>query len=96
MKDRVNMLFEQFEQNLSSFLTETQTHSTEAITLEIQAARNLIETYKKQQLTAVDENIIAMLERTLSLVLTKKLSLKEHTDLVYESLEKAKAEKFII
>jgi hypothetical protein len=37
-----------------------------------------------------------MLERNLSIVLSQKLSLKEHIDLVYEALEKAKAEKFVL
>lgn len=94
-KQKVNEFFEKFEANLSSFLTSTEQKSVMAIELELKAARQLIDTYKTQQLVLVDENIIAMLEKTLSLVLTKKLSLKEHLDLVYEALEKAKAEKFI-
>lgn len=96
VKDRINKLFDNFEQNLSSYLTDTQQQSVRAITLEVQAARQLIETYKTEQFRLVDENIVAMLERTLSLVLVKKMTLKEHVDLVYESLEKAKVEKFII
>lgn len=95
VRDRINSFFEKFEANLSTFLTETQQQSTKAIEMEIQAARQLIQTYKTQQFTLIDENIVAMLERTLSLVLVKKLSLKDQTDLIYESLEKAKAEKFI-
>ncbi len=43
-----------------------------------------------------DENIIAMMEQTLSIVLAKKLSLKDQLDLVYEALEKAKVEKFVV
>ena len=96
IKEKTNQLFERFEQNLSGFLTQTQQQSTSAINLEMQAARQLIESYKMQQFKMVDENIVAMLERTLSLVLMKKLTLKEHVDLVYESLEKAKAEKFLL
>lgn len=96
VRDRINKLFDNFEQSLSSYLTNTQQQSVRAITLEVQAARQLIETYKTEQFRLVDENIVAMLERTLTLVLTKQLSLKEHVDLVYESLEKAKVEKFII
>lgn len=96
VRDRINKLFDNFEQSLSSYLTDTQQQSVRAITLEVQAARQLIETYKTEQFRLVDENIVAMLERTLTLVLTKQLSLKEHVDLVYESLEKAKVEKFII
>lgn len=96
IRSQVNILFEKFENNLSSFLTETQQQSIKALQLEMQASRQLIETYKTQQFNLIDENIVAMLERTLSLVLIKKLSLKEQVDLVYESLEKAKVEKFIL
>ncbi len=96
VKDRVSQLFEQFEQNLSTYLTQTQEQSVKAITLEVQAARQLIDSYKTEQFRLIDENIVAMLERTLSLVLTKNLTLKDQVDLVYESLEKAKAEKFIM
>ncbi len=96
LKQQVNKMFETFEENLSKFLTQTQQQSSQAIQLEMQAARALIETYKQQQFRLIDENIVAMLERTLSLVLIKKLSLKEHVDLVYEALERAKAEKFFV
>lgn len=96
VRQRTDELFERFEQNLSAFLTQTQQQSLAAIDLELRAARQLIDTYKVQQLNLVDENIVAILERTLSLVLSKKLSLAEHIELVYESLEKAKAEKFIL
>lgn len=89
-------LFERFEQNLSSFLTQTQQQSTDAVQLELRAARQLIDTYKAQQLSMIDESIIAILERTLSLVLEKKLTLEDNMDLVNEALEKAKAEKLII
>ncbi len=96
IEQKINQLFESFEENLSSFLTQTQQQSVKSVELEMQAARQLIQTYKQQQFKLIDENIVSMLERTLSLVLVKKLSLKEQIDLVYESLEKAKAEKFIV
>lgn len=95
IRERSNSFFEKFEENLSTYLTTTQQQSVKAIELELQSARNLIDTYKTTQLNLVDENIIAMLERTLSLVLIKKLSLQDQVELVYESLEKAKAEKFL-
>lgn len=95
IKQRVNEMLEEFEQNLSSFLTQTEQKSTSAIELELKSARELIDTYKRQQLALVDENIVAMLEKTLSLVLAKKLTLRDQLDLVYEALEKAKTEKFI-
>ena len=96
LTQKTQTVFERFEQNLSDFLIQTQQKSTYTVDLEMQAARNLIDTYKRQQLNLIDEHIIAVLERTLSLVLAKKLSLEDQVDLVNEALEKAKAEKFII
>lgn len=96
LEQRINQLFEQFENRLSDFLIATEQKTTSAIELELRSARQLIETYKTQQLSLIDENILAMMEQTLSLVLNKKLSLKEQLDLIYEALEKAKAEKFIV
>lgn len=95
LRAQIEAIFVKFEENLSQFLVESQQRSVQTLELELKSTRQLIETYKEQQLKLVDENIIAMLERTLSLVLTKKLSLQDQIDLVYEALEKAKAEKFI-
>ena len=46
-------------------------------------------------MTLLNNNIVAMLEKTLSLVISKKLTLKDQVDLVYEALEEAKIERFI-
>lgn len=93
---RINETFGHLETKLTDFLMQTGQKTTASIELELKATRELIETYKQGQLRLIDENIIAMLEKTLSIVLAKKLSLKDQIDLVYESLEKAKSEKFII
>lgn len=95
-EERINQLFERLENKLADFLVQTEQKTTSSIELELRAARQLIDTYKTQQLKLIDENIIAMMERTLNLVLAKKLSLKDQLDLVYEALEKAKVEKFIV
>lgn len=96
IETRINQLFEGLESRLSDFLIKTEQKTTSSIELELKSARQLIETYKTQQLSLIDENILAMMEQTLSLVLNKKMSLKEQLDLIYEALEKAKAEKFIV
>ncbi|MBI4009339.1 hypothetical protein HY357_03830 [Candidatus Roizmanbacteria bacterium] len=95
-ENRISQTFERLETKLSDFLIQTEQKTTTSIELELKAVRQLIETYKNAQLKLIDENIIAMMERTLDLVLAKKLSLKDQLDLVYESLEKAKVEKFIM
>lgn len=95
-QQRINQLFERVENRLSDFLIQTEQKTTSSIELELKAVRQLIETYKEEQFKLIDENIIAMMEQTLNIVLNKKLSLGDQLDLVYEALEKAKAEKFIV
>ena len=95
-EERINELFDRLEERLSDFLVQTEQKTTSSIELELKAARELIETYKGQQLKLIDENIIAMMEQTLNIVLGKKLSLQDQLDLVYEALEKAKVEKFVV
>lgn len=95
-KQRVNELFESFETKLADFLLQTEQKMMLSVDLELKSARQLIDTYKVQQMNIIDENIVAMLEKTLSLVLAKNLTLKDQMDLVYESLEKAKTESFLV
>lgn len=96
IQDKVNQLFEKFEQRVSDFLLATEQRTVSSIELELKGARELIETYKSEQFKLIDENIVAMLERTLNIVLSKKLTLKDQLDLIYEALERAKVEKFIV
>lgn len=96
MSSRVNNLLFNFEQNLANFLSKAEKESLDAINLELRSARQLIDSYKSQQLSLVDENIVAVLERSMNLVLKEKLSLKDQLDLVYEALERAKLEKFLV
>ena len=95
-EQRINQLFERIESTLSNFLVQTAQKTTSSIELELKSTRQLIDTYKAEQLKLIDENILAMMEQTLSTVLAKNLSLKDQLDLVYEALEKAKVEKFIV
>ncbi len=95
-EQRINGLFENLENRLSEFVLSAEQKTTSSIELELKAARSLIETYKEQQIKLIDENVIAMMEQTLNIVLGKKLSLKDQLDLVYEALEKAKVEKFVV
>lgn len=96
IQDRINQLFEQLEERMGEFLISAEGKTTSSLELELKSTRQLIETYKQQQLKLIDENILAMMEQTLNLVLGKKLSLKDQLDLIYEALEKAKAEKFVV
>jgi len=94
-QQRVNSLFENFENKLAEFLVSTEQKMMLSVDLELRSARQLIDTYKVQQMNMIDENIVAMLEKTLSMVLAKNLDLKNQMELVYDSLERAKAESFL-
>ncbi len=95
-KERVGLLFENFEQKMADFLLASEQKMMLSVDLELKSARQLIDTYKVQQLNIIDENIAAMLEKTLSLVLSKNLDLKDQMELVYDSLERAKTESFLV
>lgn len=96
MRGKIGTLLESFEGKMTEFFTGAQKQSLDAINLELKSARQLIDSYKSQQMAIVDENIVAVLERTLNLVLKQKLTLKDQMDLVAEALEKAKLEKFLV
>lgn len=96
VKSKVESSLLSFEQQMTDFFAKAETQSAEAINLELKSARDLIDSYKAAQLKIVDENIVAVLERTLNLILKQKLTLKDQLDLVYEALEKAKVEKFLV
>ncbi|MBI2086002.1 hypothetical protein HYT74_01540 [Candidatus Daviesbacteria bacterium] len=95
-EQRINQLFGRIEERLADLLVQTEQRTTSSIELELKSTRQLIETYKNEQLKLIDENIVAMMEQTLGIVLSKKLSLKDQLDIIYEALEKAKVEKFIV
>ncbi len=90
MQSKVTELLLNFEQKLTDFFASAEQKSLDAINLEIKSARALIDTYKSEQLKIVDENVVAVLEQTLNLVLQQKLSLRDQLDLVFQALEKSK------
>ena len=95
IKQQVTKILYQLEQNVFNFTSSSEQKSIQNIELELRSARELISSYKASQIAIVDENIISVLERTLSLVLPQKLTLKDSLDLVFEALEKAKKESFL-
>lgn len=95
VQTRADQTFTSLDQQLAETVKQLHIRSATAIEEELKKARQAVETYKAEQTRVVDNNIVAILEKTLNLVLTKKLTLKDHMDLVYEALEKAKVEKMI-
>ena len=49
--------------------------------------------YKNHRMEIINKYIIDILERTLEETLGKKLTLNEHSDLIFQALEQAKSEQ---
>lgn len=94
-QERLDKLFLKMEENITQLINSTMYKHLANIENELDSSRRMVESYAQKQLHVIDQNIIDILERTLSIVLVKKLSLREQLDLVYEALEKAKAEKYL-
>lgn len=57
---------------------------------EFESIKTELERYRDTRMHMVDEKIMVLVEETAQIALRKKLSLAEHTDLIYQSLEEAK------
>ncbi len=95
-QERVEKLFSSLEQNVNQVINQTVKQTLTTIQQELDASRKFVTQYSQKQLSIIDQNLIDLLEKTLSIVLIKKLSLRDQLDLVYEALEKAKVEKFLV
>lgn len=57
---------------------------------EFSAARDAVAKYREAQLRMIDRRIVSLIEEVASLALQKELSVSEHADIVFKSLEEAK------
>ncbi len=55
------------------------------------AVRKVIETYRQERFSLIDNQIISLVEDTASIALHKTMSLSDHTDLIYKALDEAKS-----
>ncbi|MDO8452851.1 MAG: hypothetical protein Q7S79_03815 [bacterium] len=92
IQSRIEATFTSFDAKVTELLSQTQTRSFASIEEELKNARRIIDEYKTQQMKLVDDNVISILEKTINIVLAKKLTLRDQLDLVQDALEKAKIE----
>ena len=75
---------------MGSFFSLQQREIAKLIEDELRKTKELVKAYRIHQQKLVDDNIVDLLEKTAQLAFKKTLSLKDHTDLVIQSLEEAK------
>lgn len=80
---------------LGQYVVNLENKLAEDAHQELASVQKALADYKQTRLAAVDENILAVTQRTIELVLKKKLTVADQADLVYEALEKAKEEKLV-
>lgn len=58
---------------------------------ELISVKKLVETYRQERYALIDSQIVSLIENTVAVVFQKKLSLADHTELMYRALEEAKS-----
>lgn len=77
---------------LDTFTGELRDKIRAQVEAEMAAAKKEIAEYKERRLAVIDERIIDIIEEVMRMVLGKKLTVADQSDLVYTSLEEAKKE----
>ena len=80
---------------LTSTFTTLEANAKEQIRSNVEkefiSVKKVVETYRQERFALIDNQLIALVEDTTAIALGKKLTLSEHTDLLYKALEEAKA-----
>lgn len=92
LEEKSNTLIINSEKLLNNFTEDLHNRFRSQVDLELAQAKSEIESYKLRRIGILDENVVEILEKTIQITLGKKLSLSEHSDLIYKALEQAKKE----
>lgn len=92
LETKTNAFFTEAQKLLQNFIKDLQSRTETQVDKEIGTAKKIVADYKRQRMEIIDENIVAILEKALNVVIAKKLTLGDQTELVYEALERAKKE----
>ena len=89
---KTDSMLEKTQALLDKFTAEIQQKIQGQVEAEIEAARKEIAEYRSRRMAIVDDRIIDIIESVMQVVLAKKMSVADQSDLVYKSLDEAKAE----
>jgi hypothetical protein len=92
LEEKAQAMIEKTESLLTNFTADLEAKVKGDVEKELQAATAEIEEYKKNRMRVIDERIVDILEDVLKVALDKKLTLADHSELIYKSLEDAKRE----
>jgi len=80
----------QTQEHLTQLVEQTREQTQQVLETELKDAKQMIEAYRTKRLQVIDDNIADILDEVLREVLSIGLSSKDHMQLVYKALQKAK------
>lgn len=96
LEQKATELINGTQHTLNSFISEVQETVKEQVNKELVSTRQYAQEYKQRKIAAIDDNLVELIEKTVALALGKILPMKDHADLVYKALEKAKNEHVFV
>lgn len=93
LEQKVSNYISENQKALNSFVVSLNSRIKSEVEEELAQTKATLENYKKKKTKAIDDNILEIMEKTLKVILEKKFSLADHSELVYKALEEAKKEK---
>lgn len=95
VKQETNRLLADLRDEHTKLRKHFTTQFQERLESELSAVRESVDAYREAQLRMIDQRIVALVERVAALALQKELSVSEHADMVFRSLEEAKKQGVI-
>ena len=91
LQEETNKLSKQLSNTFTTLEANAKEQIRSNVEKELIAVKKVVETYRQERYALIDSEIVALIEKTTELALQKKLSLNDHTELLYRALEEAKS-----
>jgi hypothetical protein len=92
MEDKSNQMMDETRKMFENLATQTRDDIKKQMEGEFALAKAEIDQYKQSRINVINERIVEMLEEILTVTLSKKMTLSDQSELVYQALEEAKRE----
>ncbi len=90
VREEMRRIGDQTAQSVMDVAKGLDANLRENLAKEFASITREIDLYRKARMELIDERLLVLIEETVQIALQKKLSMSEHSDLVYRALEEAK------
>lgn len=92
MQTETDKLSKQLSSTFSTLEANVKEQVRGSVEQEFITVKKIIEAYRQKRFALVDSQIVSLIEGTAKVALQKKLTLSEHSELIYKALEEAKSQ----